>query len=386
MRKRRHRERLILIAGLVVVALIIVAVILLLVLNRKKLEYLTLTPTFQETELDVNSDYVFMVTTEPEDIKLKDLEYSVDDPTAVFSTASEDNTQAVLHTGAEGMVNIYVKQGDIVSNYLSFSVVDITAQAQAEAELEAQRQAELEAQQMYEAEQAAAPVEEIKYYVQTTSKVRVRSSASTASNDNILSMVESGSKYVKTGDTTDESGAAWVQIDYNGQEGYIRADMVKDISEEEYTGAAPADDAQTQEASNATEQKPQEEKKEEKPQEQAQAPQPSAEDQAAAAAQKAQQDAAAAAAAEQQAQAEAAAAAAAEQQAQMEALAAQQAAAAAAAAAAGTAINCKDGTCYVTADQLNKIHATWDFAGDAIEMAGHHTIGELEAVIGATQH
>ncbi len=378
MRKRKHRERLILIAGLVVVALIIVAVILLLVLNRKKLEYLTLTPTFQETELDVNSDYVFMVTTEPEDIKLKDLEYSVDDPTAVFSTASEDNTQAVLHTGAEGMVNIYVKQGDIVSNYLSFSVVDITAQAQAEAELEAQRQAELEAQQMYEAEQAAA-VEEIKYYVETISKVRVRSSASTASNDNILNMVESGSKYVKTGETTDEGGATWVQIDYNGQEGYIRSDMVKEISEEEYNGA-PAESEQTQEASNATEQKPQEEKKEEKPQEQA--AQPSAEEQAA-------QQAAAAAAAEQKAQADAAAAAAAQAQAELEAQAAAAAAAAAAqaaAAAAGTPINCKDGTCYVTADQLNKIHATWDFAGDAIEMAGHHTIGELEAVIGATQH
>ena len=145
MRKRRHRERLILIAGLVVVAVIIIVVILLLVLNRKKLEYLTLTPTFQETELDVNSDYVLMVTTEPEGIKLKDLEYSVDDPTAVFSTASEDNTQAVLHTGAEGTVNIFVKQGDVVSNYMSFSVVDITAQAQIEAEREAQEQAELEA-------------------------------------------------------------------------------------------------------------------------------------------------------------------------------------------------------------------------------------------------
>ncbi len=88
---------------------------------------MTLTPAFQETELDVNTDYVFTVTTEPEGVRLKDLEYSVDDPTAVFSTASEDNTQAVLHTGEEGTVNIYVKQGDVVSNYLSFNVADITA-------------------------------------------------------------------------------------------------------------------------------------------------------------------------------------------------------------------------------------------------------------------
>lgn len=51
-----------------------------------------------------------------------------------------------------------------------------------------------------------------------------------------------------------------------------------------------------------------------------------------------------------------------------------------------TPIHCKDGTCYVTAAQLATIHATWDFAGDAIEMAGHHNIGELEAVIGPTVH
>ena len=67
-------------------------------------------------------------------------------------------------------------------------------------------------------------------------------------------------------------------------------------------------------------------------------------------------------------------------------LTAAQQAAAAAAAAAGTPIACKDGTCYVTPAQLQKIHATWDFAGDAIEMAGHHSIGELEAVIGPTRH
>lgn len=49
-------------------------------------------------------------------------------------------------------------------------------------------------------------------------------------------------------------------------------------------------------------------------------------------------------------------------------------------------ILCKDGTCYVTAEQLVLIHQAWDFARDAIEMAGHHNIGELEAVIEPTVH
>ena len=56
------------------------------------------------------------------------------------------------------------------------------------------------------------------------------------------------------------------------------------------------------------------------------------------------------------------------------------------AAASGTVIHCKGGDVLVTPAQLQTIHATWDFAGDAIEMAGHHSIGELEAVIGPTQH
>lgn len=70
-----------------------------------------------------------------------------------------------------------------------------------------------------------------------------------------------------------------------------------------------------------------------------------------------------------------------EQQKQLAESAATQAAAAQA-AAKGTVVNCKDGACIVTPDQVNKIHATWDYAGDAMEMAGHHSISELEAVIG----
>nr|MCR5107312.1 hypothetical protein [Lachnospiraceae bacterium] len=171
--KKRQKMQLLMVMGLLALLIIIIAVILILVLSRKKLETLTLTPTFQETELDVNSDYMFVVSASPEDIKLKDLEFFVDDTTAVFSSASEDNTQVALHTGAEGTVNVYVKQGDIASNYMTFAVVDQTAKAEAEAREQeeaaaAAAAAELEQQQLEAEEEAVA-----KEYVKTTTDVRV---------------------------------------------------------------------------------------------------------------------------------------------------------------------------------------------------------------------
>lgn len=368
--KRRQRDRLILIIGLVIVIAIIVGVILLLVLTRKKLEYLTLTPTFQETELDVNSDYVFMVTTEPEDIKLKDLEYSVDDPTAVFTTASEDNTQAVLHTGAEGTINIYVKQGDIVSNYMSFSVVDITARAQEEANREAEEAAAQEAME-YEAAQAAAELEEPKYYVQTIKdSVNVRSGASTDTSS--LGKVPKGTKFEKLGEEGD-----WFQIEYNGQTGFIRSDMLEEISELQYQSGetTPSEDVEKSEANTN-------EKKQE--QQNTAADNSQAQDNSNA---QAQQDAAAAAAAQAQQAADAAAAAQAQQAAEaaaaQQALLEQQAAAAAAAAAQaalGHSVTMKDGsTVTFTQSQYDYLKGIWP--SDTDEMISHHNSGEIQTLI-----
>ena len=172
----------------------------------------------------------------------------------------------------------------------------------------------------------------------------------------------------------------WSEITYDNDEAYIKTEYLQVLTDEE--AAAELEAQEQKEIEDAL--KVAEEK-------QLSADEAVAQAAAAAQAQLAQQQAQPAADANAQAAADAAALqAAAEAQAAAE-LAAQQAAAAQAAAAqqaAGglTPIHCKDGTCYVTAAQLNTIHATWDFAGDAIEMAGHHNIGELEAVIGPTQH
>ncbi len=45
------------------------------------------------------------------------------------------------------------------------------------------------------------------------------------------------------------------------------------------------------------------------------------------------------------------------------------------------AIFCEDGIFYADQDELRRIHEVWDFAGDALKIAGHHTVDELETVV-----
>ncbi len=72
-------------------------------------------------------------------------------------------------------------------------------------------------------------VDEQRYIEVISDDVRVRSSASTETSDNILGKVKKGNKYVKTGDEDD-----WSKLDFNGQEGFIKSEFVKEISKEEY--------------------------------------------------------------------------------------------------------------------------------------------------------
>ncbi len=86
------------------------------------------------------------ISVEPSDADISDLTY-------ISSAGKSDTftfTDNKIETGtAEGSYEIYVKCGDIESNKLSITVVDVAARkaAQEQAELETQKQAELEAQQ-----------------------------------------------------------------------------------------------------------------------------------------------------------------------------------------------------------------------------------------------
>lgn len=100
----------------------------------------------QETEYDINQTIPVSISIEPSDADISDLTY-------ISSAGKSDTftfTDNKIETGtAEGSYEIYVKCGDIESNKLSITVVDVAARkaAQEQAELETQKQAELEAQE-----------------------------------------------------------------------------------------------------------------------------------------------------------------------------------------------------------------------------------------------
>ena len=337
--KRRKKKQLQMMAILIAFFLIVAGVLFLIIWGVKslffnnKVESIALAPDFAETELDVNLDYTFSITATPADAKLKDLEF-ITDNTNVTLEATDDGG-AVMHTYGEGVVTVCVKQGDIESNYLTFNVVDSAA---AEAARIAEEEAAIQAAAEAEAQAAAAAesqAKKVQAYVRTIDRVRIRKSPSTDSNDNIITTCEIGEVYLRLEEVDD-----WSRIVYEDGEAYIKSEFVEVLSDEE--AAQAQEDQKNKDVEDAL-------KKAEEQSQQAAAADPVA------------------------------------AQAALDAKAAA-AQAAAQAAATGTAIHCKDGTCYVTPSQLQTIHATWDFAGDAIEMAGHHSISELEAVVGPTQH
>ena len=338
-----------------VLGVAVIISLVLLILQRTGLETITINPTFADTELDVNMDYIISVNTDPSGANIAKFDYESDSTAVTFEY--KDDGIALLHTSGEGAVTVYVKSGKIESNKLTFNIVDKAAQAAAAA---AQAQAEAEAAAAAEAEAAAAAAEaeaaaaaQVRYIKCIKDNVNIRSSASTDGD------VLGKAKLNDTFEVINDDGS-WTEFKYGDKSGFMRNDMIEMLPEGETPSVTSP-----QESTQETEKK-EETKKEEQTTEQT--AEQTAEQKAAEEAKKAEEAAKKAQEEELKKQQEAAAAALAAQQAMQ---------------AAGTVINCKDGKCLVTPAQLDKIHATWDFAGDAVEQAGHHTISELEAVIGS---
>ena len=353
MSSRKRNTLIMMIISLVLGVAVIISLVL-LILQRTGLETITINPSFADTELDVNMDYIISVNTDPSGANIAKFDYESDSTAVTFEY--KDDGIALLHTSGEGAVTVYVKSGKIESNKLTFNIVDKAAQAaaaaaQAQAEAEAAAAAEAEAAAAAEAEAAAAA--QVRYIKCIKDNVNIRSSASTDGD------VLGKAKLNDTFEVINDDGS-WTEFKYGDKSGFMRNDMIEMLPEGETPSVTPP-----QESTQETEKK-EETKKEEQTTEQT--AEQTTEQKAAEEAKKAEEAAKKAQEEELKKQQEAAAAA----------LAAQQAV-----QAAGTVINCKDGKCLVTPDQLKKIHATWDFAGDAVEQAGHHTISELEAVIGS---
>ncbi|MCR5507711.1 MAG: SH3 domain-containing protein [Lachnospiraceae bacterium] len=356
---KRRATQILVIAATVFVLVLIVAAVVVLLNNIKTLKSIKITPQFAETELDVNSDYEFKITGSPAKASLKSIEYLVDDATATFGKKEDSSSNiAVLHTGAEGTITVYVKCGKVKSDTKTFQVVDFAKKAQEEEAAARAREAEAA-----EAAAAAAQVEEeANAEVSTIVMVNgdnVRMRAEPNTDCEVVRTCKKGDTYTKI-----ETVEDWTKIDYDGRECYIKTEFLKEVTAEEAEQAKADAEKKAEEDKKKEEEKKTEEKKEEekKPDADADAAAKAAADEAAKkaaeeAAKKAAEDAAAAAAAQ---------------------------AAAAQAAAGSVTINCKDGPAQFTKAEYDYFLATWSYTGMAEEMMTHHSASELHTLYNNT--
>ena len=366
--KRKRMTQVLIIVGAVFVVVIIVAAVILLLRSLKTLKSITLTPNFAETELDVDQDYVFTIKANPAKANLKSLKYNVDDATASFGKGSgSETTTAILHTGAEGTVTLYVNKDKVKSNVLTFQVVDQARKAEEEAAAaekaaqEAQLAAEAAAQEMQEAEA-------VTMVMVTGDNVRMRAEPNT--DCEIVKTCKKGETYTKI-ETVDD----WTKIDNGGRECYIKTEFLKEVTAEEAEQAQAEITQEQQDTAEADKKK--EEKKKEEEKKKTEETQKNNNDQAAA-------DAAAKAAADAEAKAKADAEAAAKAQAEAEAAAQAAAAAAAAASAGSVTINCADGPAQFSKAEYDYFVATWNYTGMPEEMMTHHSAAELHQLYNNT--
>ena len=343
MSSRKRNTLIMMIISLVLGVAVIISLVL-LILQRTGLETITINPSFADTELDVNMDYIISVNTDPSGANIAKFDYESDSTAVTFEY--KDDGIALLHTSGEGAVTVYVKSGKIESNKLTFNIVDKAAQAaaaaaQAQAEAEAAAAAEAEAAAAAEAEAAAAA--QVRYIKCIKDNVNIRSSASTDGD------VLGKAKLNDTFEVINDDGS-WTEFKYGDKSGFMRNDMIEMLPEGETPSVTPP-----QESTQETEKK-EETKKEEQ----------TAEQKAAEEAKKAEED--------KKAQEE-------ELKKQQEALLA---AAQAQPAVATGKMPDKGAWSYqgvtFTANQVAHFHALWDYTGDAAEMATHHSAAELQKV------
>ena len=352
MSSRKRNTLIMMIISLVLGVAVIISLVL-LILQRTGLETITINPTFADTELDVNMDYIISVNTDPSGANIAKFDYESDSTAVTFEY--KDDGIALLHTSGEGAVTVYVKSGKIESNKLTFNIVDKAAQAaaaaaQAQAEAEAAAAAEAEAAAAAEAEAAAAA--QVRYIKCIKDNVNIRSSASTDGD------VLGKAKLNDTFEVINDDGS-WTEFKYGDKSGFMRNDMIEMLPEGETPSVTPPQES-TQETEKKEETKKEETKKEEQTTEQ------TAEQKAAEEAKKAEED----------------------KKAQEEELKKQQEAAAAALAAQPAVATGKmpdkgawsyQGVTF-TANQVAHFHSLWDYTGDAAEMATHHSAAELQKV------
>ena len=350
--KRRKLKRMMMLAAVFIVLIIIIVAVALLLKSLKSLDSITITPNFADTELDVNTDYVFSVKASPSRANIKSLEYEVDDATATFDKGTE-NEIAILHTGAEGTITVSIKKNKIESNKLTFVVVDQVKKAEEEAAAQAAAQAEAAAAAQAAAEEAARAEEEARANMVMITGDLVRMRAEPNTDCDIVRNCKSGEIYTRIEEVDD-----WTKVDYNGRECYIKTEFIRICTPEEAeeARAEALAEAETEAAEKKNEEKKKEEKKEEKKPE---AETPAAETPA-------EQPAGDNPGNTEQPAGDA------------------QVVTPVAPVANTVQIVCKDGTGTFSKAEYDYFIATWSYTGMAEEMMSHHSIGELHELYNNT--
>ena len=352
MSSRKRNTLIMMIISLVLGVAVIISLVL-LILQRTGLETITINPSFADTELDVNMDYIISVNTDPSGANIAKFDYESDSTAVTFEY--KDDGIALLHTSGEGAVTVYVKSGKIESNKLTFNIVDKAAQAaaaaaQAQAEAEAAAAAEAEAAAAAEAEAAAAA--QVRYIKCIKDNVNIRSSASTDGD------VLGKAKLNDTFEVINDDGS-WTEFKYGDKSGFMRNDMIEMLPEGE-TPSVTSPQESTQETEKKEETKKEETKKEETKKEE-QTTEQTAEQKAAEEAKKQQEALPTATAASQPA---------------TEVVAPP--------VVADGKLPDKGAWSYqgvtFTANQVAHFHKLWDYTGDAAEMVTHHSAAELQQV------
>lgn len=249
MRRQNSTVRILILVFAVLIAITAILDVVWYFVKSNQLESIALQPEFTETTLEVGTQYIFDIKTDPEGAKVKKATAVVDDPTSTFEI-NEDG-KAVLMTGmSEGSVTIYIELKDVKSQVLTYQVVDSVARAQAEAAAMAEEEKKVEEEAAAAAAEAEAAAAQTKKYVKSTGDdVNVRSTNST--DGDVLGKAKKGDMFEKVEDVED-----WTHIIYKGQDGYMKSEFLTEISEEEFQ------EGPTEEAKKEDEKK--DEKKEEK--------------------------------------------------------------------------------------------------------------------------
>lgn len=243
MRRIGNRRTTRIVATAVAVFVLVAAIVLMVVLYRamRTLKAVTLVPNFSETELETDTDYTFIVKSEPFNADIKSLEYNVDDPSADFSASVEPH-KAILHTGQAGTVTLYVSLGKVESDRISYTVIDHSVQEEPSVNLPEDVPEDDGA-----AEAAEAPVEEaaeVRIVTVTGDNVRMRSEPNT--DCEVVKTCEKGETY-----TFIEVTGEWTGVDNEGKECYIKSEFVEESVVQSEQAQAPQNASAGQEGADS---------------------------------------------------------------------------------------------------------------------------------------